>query len=242
MVANTAPPQWDTRDPLNWVIPQLRLVRARSAILADSGRAADHARAARDVLGAVRTGARGLLELQPHLPKPVDATKSAVAEAFLMALGDHIDETIKLRGLEWPPPRVDPPPSVTIDLVYLYRCASRQIVPVGGDSRLLLRDKLIKVERQCRILLQQWDSNSRRIAAAKRVAAPATDSAPSRFGAFISGVGLAVSLMQGPGAINDLPEDMQELGGDVVSVSGAVASGLVHLLDQISESVEQFVE
>jgi hypothetical protein len=224
------------------VIPELRLVRERSDILANSALAEEHPDAARDVLRALRIGARGLLELHPRLPKPVDVTDASIDEQFLLTLGGHIDSSLKERGLDWPPPRTEPPPSVAIDLIYLYQCATRQIFPVGVDGNLLLRDKLIKVAQQCDILLGQGNDPRRRVGAARRIAVGGNGHSPSKFGAFISGMGLAVSLIQGPGAMHDLPEDLVDFGGDVATVAGAVTSGISELLDEIAEAVFPFAE
>lgn len=135
---------WDPREPLTWLLPELSHIRKRAEILRDSSRPETHEHAARDVIKSLNIAAQGLLDLNRRLPVSAKDMVHSESEDFLYSLGHRLDRTLRASGLQWPPPGIKPP-AVCLDLIYLYKCASRQIVPVGADVRLLLQDQLKRV-------------------------------------------------------------------------------------------------
>lgn len=71
---------------------------------------------------------------------------------------------------------------------------------------------MLEVEKQSVIILADWnDDSSQRVA--KALAANDSESPRSRIGNLLSAAALAISLIQGPGAIHGLPEDIRKLAG-----------------------------
>jgi hypothetical protein len=222
-------------EPLEWIIPQLSRVRDRVEVLADSSRLGQHSAAARDVLTTLHIGARGLLDFEPAMPSLPGQSIHGDSVSFLYELGHHLDRTIRDQGLTWPPPRAQPPPSVVLDLVAMYRYGSRQVVPAGGDPWLLLWAKLETVVRLSGALLDQWSPSD--VASIQRIVAH-KPGRRSRVGAFLSGTALVVSLIQGPGAIRDLPRDTASLGADARSAASTIVRALSSIVHDVSKELQ----
>ncbi len=218
---------WQIEKPLPKLLFMLAAVDDKVRTLSDP-RLTDeeHSEAAREIVGALRTVSHGLLASRPAFPEIT--TPSSETDEFLAELGLRIDWQVQTRGLFWPPPRKDGASSAALDLQFLYRCASRSD-PVSSDQ---LRQKIQKLEQLTGNLFDNWTTlDRRRITEALKQKDP--DSPTSRIGAVLSSSALLISLIQGPGALHDLPGDIENLGGDIGSVVSAVMAGLSWLLDAL---------
>jgi hypothetical protein len=73
----------------------------------------------------------------------------------------------------------------------------------------------------------------------RRITVRSSDSRRSTIGKLIAGLALGIGLIQGPGAIHNFPQDVRELGGDLVRVTEAVVGGIISLADEIARDMEQ---
>lgn len=225
-------------EPLAWMLPQLAEVSELVEVLADARRGPEHPIAARNILDALNRGARTLLDSAFALPRMVAPATDRVSKIFLRELGDYIDEAVNAQGLSWPPPREEPPPSVTRDLIYLYEHASSWHDPDELDIERLLRRKLERVATLSLVLSERWDG-SRGLESSRRVIQTAAGSTGSKAATFLSGLALLISLIQGPGAFHDLPGDVRELGTDIASVTATVAKGVARVADEIADGLRE---
>ncbi|GAA2617399.1 hypothetical protein [Paractinoplanes durhamensis] len=234
------PPSWDTKAPLRWLLPELGVIHERVKVLSDDSQSANHADATRDVFDALRVGIRGLLSTRPLLNAALTDSFHRESEERLTAIGEVIDSAVRSQGLSWPPPEGGGQPSVIPDLLFLYRCASDWPSNAERPAPQLLLQRMLEVEEQSAILLAHWqDDTSQRVARA--LAASSDESPRSKIGNLLSAAALAISLIQGPGAIHDLPDDIRELGVDVAAFVTAVVTALWHILEEISSVLIPFV-
>jgi hypothetical protein len=224
---------WDAKAPLRWLLPELGVIQNRSSVLADDSRtASEHAAAARDVIDALRIGVRGLLNSRPHLTESPDATFHQMSPVFLASVGEKVNEAVQSQGLSWPPPQHGEGPSATSDLIFLYQCASDWTSGAERPAPQSLLVKMLEVEKRSALLLAHWDDDIAREVA--RSLATTDDKSPrARIGTLLSGAALAISLIQGPGALHDLPEDIRALGGDIAEVAAVVTAALCWIIDRL---------
>jgi hypothetical protein len=60
----------------------------------------------------------------------------------------------------------------------------------------------------------------------------------SKFGKFIAGTGIVITLLQGPQAINEFPQQVQQLGGNVVELQQQMVTGFTHLAEDLAGSID----
>ncbi|MEU4620074.1 hypothetical protein AB0G04_08830 [Actinoplanes sp. NPDC023801] len=234
------PPSWDTQAPLRWILPELGVIQERIKVLSDDSQSANHADATRDVFDALRIGIRGLLSTRPLLSAALTDSFHRESEERLTAVGEVIDAAVRSQGLSWPPPHDGAPPSVIPDLLFLYRCASDWASNAERPAPHLLLERMLKVEEQSATFLANWQADiSQR--AARALAASSDESPRSKIGNLLSAAALAISLIQGPGAIHDLPDDIRELGVDVAAFVTAVVTGLWNILEEIWSVLIPFI-
>ncbi len=230
---------WNNQAPLRWVLPELAVVEDRARVLADNSRGPEHADAARDVIDALRIGIRGLLSSRPQLTDEFSISFHQQSEDFLRSVGMRIDASVQSQGLSWPPSQAGES-SVASDLIFLYRRATDWATGAEVPELRLQLKKMLDVEEMCIArLAQQDDSAAEEIARA--LVASGDESPRSRISVFLSATALAISLIQGPGALHDLPEDIRQLGGDVANVAAAVFAAILWALDEIWSLIASIV-
>jgi hypothetical protein len=161
---------------------------------------------------------------------------------FLFRLGDRIDDGLRRQGVHWPPPQDKPPPSITRDLIELYETARSRGPSASDDEGEQLARLFERIGKKSSDLLgsladeQNVDQTAGRT---RQAAARSNRGARARLTAIMAGLGLGISLIQGPGAVHDLPEDVQELGGDVHELGRVIASGISGLAEQVERMLSE---
>ncbi|MCY1144009.1 hypothetical protein OWR29_38950 [Actinoplanes sp. Pm04-4] len=224
---------WDREAPLRSLLPEMAVVEDRARTLNDPELRNVHGEAARDIIDALRLGVRGLLVSRPNLDRlPAFVLNDQPASA-LQSLAEGIDSAASAQGLAWPPADVGQAASVLSDLSFFFRCAATQAENAPSLPTALLTDTLRGIEQRCDALLTRWQPEFAE-PIGRATAARDEPGARSRIGSVFSGAALIISLLQGPGALLDLPDDL----ADLASVIAAAAITLWSILSDFMALID----
>lgn len=217
--------------------------------------------AAYDVLRALNDSAEVGQQWAPRLPRPTFQPEDRIVGAgqmedlwFLITLGDRIHSGLQRQGLLWPPPFAQPPPAVTRDIFDLWQAVSRRrIAGASRSDRSTIRPQLAdnSLFQACRnirdkslrlidLLDRDVTVNQIAIITLDVAGIPREGTRPprSRISTLIGGMALAIGLIQGPGAIHNFPNDVRELGGDLITIGRVIATGLTVVAKEIDRSLD----
>jgi hypothetical protein len=159
---------------------------------------------------------------------------------FLFDLGDRIDYGLRRQGIQWPPPVNNPPPAITRDLIELYETA-RSRSPLNfndeGDQLSLTFRTISKKSSELIGILETANRPVEVVGSTRRATARSNRGASARLSSILGGLALAIGIIQGPGAIHNLPQDVKELGGDINALGRSIAVGVGELAAQVAREL-----
>lgn len=162
---------------------------------------------------------------------------------LIFQAGDRLQQSLSAQDVAWPPPYRRPPPAITRDLLALYEVAADGYYGDGevADRLQWAFDDLVQKSTQLIHGIKMSSDAAKNDAL--QAAADATRGKPpastrSRMGALIVGAATVVTLGQGPGMINTVWDDLQELRGNITEISQIVASGYAKTLWDFANSLE----
>jgi hypothetical protein len=233
--------EWTPAVALRSLLPELAVIDDRAKVLLDESRTPqEHVAASRDIVGALHIGIRGLLVARPALTEALDSAFHQESEEYLRRVGKVIDAIVQEQNLSWPRSSTEEDSSAASDLIFLFRCASRWTSGVEHPAPGHLADRMRTVAEQSNLLLTRMGDKSVRQVACGLVAND-DESPRSLLGALLSGAVLVISLIQGPGAAHDLPEDLRLFGGDLINLITGLAAGILWVLEQIWSLIDSLI-
>jgi hypothetical protein len=225
-------------DFLRVILPRAERMRESSEVLADSYERSRHLHAAHDLLDGLCQSIRMFSHVSlPQLlgstdPMPVDSNQDL---SWLEDTGYHLDEVLYSHGLSWPPPEQRVPPAVVRDLREMYdQLAYRHMYLDTITSESLLRVVNPVGELACNLmdavgeLLQELERTDSTTTFARIV---------KRIGFALATLATAIGILQGPGAINEFPQDWREFTQNVENVTKIAAQNVVDLGTEMYEGV-----
>lgn len=243
-----------TRDLLELTLFQLKDTKRNIEILNDDDESRrSHVEAARNILHDLRRTCQTALDWTtahgwPHFQAPQGGFHIRDDDKWIRDVGDRLHYTLRESDLIWPPPYAGPPPAVTRDLLDVYHVALPYRDRFGctyvNESRLVRAfERVIAITTG---LLQEMEEGvgAAGVGDAYAVVGKTTQAVrrsggrgPNLVTVVLSGLALAISLLQGPGVIHDFPHDVAKLGGDFAVLSNLIATGMTVAAEEIAEAV-----
>ena len=153
-------------------------------------------------------------------------------------VGERLHYPLRANGLTWPPPYSEPPPAVTRDLLAVYELAIEHQLRGGRDvDEFRFLSALRRVADISSELLHEMNATgvlgTRAVERARRVVGSHGERGENRLTSILAAVALAITLLQGPGALHDFPRDVADLGSGMYDLSRMAVIGVAAAAEEI---------
>jgi hypothetical protein len=225
------------------VLPNLDRMRESADVLAHSAEFNDHLFAARDLLNDLCTSIKMFSAISlPHLLGPNKPLRPSEDLVWLSNTGYHLDEVLRRKRIYWPPPEQRDPPAIVRDLMDMYeKMASRHEYFSSVTAATLLEVVKPVGFKACELTASRskLENLTRKKRNRENRATSMKGSSMSRLTTILGIAALGITFLQGPAAVNDLPESWNTFSHGVEHLVQVAGNGAVDYATEVGVALDQ---